>query len=426
MSAIDSLLDPMPLPRIMKVQQDFDKTHIKSISASVAKGFKDEEVYARFSKGMRVAITVGSRGIADLPVIVGSVVAELKNIGTFPFIVPAMGSHGAGSAIGQEKILADMGITEDTIGAPIVSSLDTVQVTTTESGLPVFMDEAAYHADATVVLNRIHPHVSFRGDYESGLMKMIAIGLGKLKGANICHDLGFGEMAKNVPEIGEACIRESNISLGIAILENAYHEVNDIVFVTSEKIKEMEPSLLDRARQLEPCLYIRNIDVLIMSEIGKDISGSGFDTNIIGRYGTPYISGGPSITKLGILDVTDVSHGNCTGIGMAEFTTRRLFEKLSFDDTYPNSLTSTVQNGIKIPMVLKNDKQVFQAAIKTSNVREKEHIRLVLIKNTLKVGQFYISEALVDEAAQHPKMKVMGTAQPIEFDDFGNLVISWD
>ncbi len=421
MSAIDDLLEPIPIPRVVEVHQSFEKGQVGSIEKVMHEQFVQAGAASRIKPGETIALAVGSRGIADLPLIVRSAVTELRKLGADPFIVPAMGSHGGATPEGQQQILEDMGVTEAFTTAPVRSSMETTQVGITESGLPVFMDSTALEADSVIIINRIHPHVAFRGKYESGLMKMLAIGLGKLRGANICHDLGFGEMGKNVHDIGKVCLEKTNVIFGIAVLENAYHKVYQITMLPAEEIESKEPELLELAKELEPCLYFDKIDVLIMDEIGKDISGSGFDTNIIGRYGTPFITGGPNITKISILDVTDVSHGNCTGLGLADFTTRRVFDKFSFEDTYPNSLTSTVQAGIKIPMVLKNDRQAIQGAIKTCNILDKDSVRLVWITSTLEIDKIFISESLLEEAQRQENLTITGEPFEIAFDDLGNI-----
>lgn len=421
MSAIDELLDPVPMPHLVEVKQRFPTERVESVEQEIQRCVSKYAAAAGLNGVRRVAIAVGSRGVADLPLIVRSVVGKLQHLGLDPFIVPAMGSHGGATAAGQQRILEEMGVSEERVGAPIRSSMETVQITTTASGLPVYLDRLAHEADGIVVINRIHPHVSFRGSYESGLMKMIAVGLGNLKGAGVCHDLGFGVMHRSVPEIAGACMANSNILFGIAVLENAYHQVCRIELIPGTEIAKREPLLLEEARQLEPRIHFDAMDVLVMDEIGKNISGAGFDTNIIGRYGTPYVSGGPSITKMSILGVTDVSHGNCTGLGLADFTTQKVFETFSFEKTYPNSLTSTVQASIKIPMVLKNDRQAVQAAIKTCNIQDKRAVRLVWIKNTLEIDTIKISESLLDEARCNQNLEIVGTAFEVPFDGQGNV-----
>ncbi len=424
MSSLDDLLKSVEIPRMAKVRQTFPDDHVSSPAEELRRKFRDSGAGSQLKKGQTAALAVGSRGVADLPVLVRTLAEELKRIGVKPLIIPAMGSHGGATGEGQRSILEEMGVTEAFTGAPIRSSMETVFLGTTESGLPVYMDKHAYEADAVIAVNRIHPHVSYRGRFESGLMKMIAIGLGKLKGANICHDLGFASMHKNVPEMGAYCLAHGNILCGVAVVENAYHQVHTIEVLPGSEIEQEEPRLLELAKELEPCLYFDTADVLIIDEIGKNISGTGFDTNIVGRYGTSCISGGPQITKISVLDVTDVSHGNCSGLGLADFTTRRVFDKFSFENTYPNSLTSTAQAGIKIPMVLKNDLQAVQAAVKTCNIPDKSAVRLIWMKNTLEIDTIWISEAMIEEAQSIEQLTLLGKPEKTVFDRSGNVLRS--
>lgn len=272
-----------------------------------------------------------------------------------------------------------------------------------------------------MVINRIKPHVAFRGSYESGLMKMIAIGLGKQKGADICHDLGFGKMAENIPAIAKVTLANTNFLFAVGIIENAFHETCKIQVLQKNEIAEVEPLLQEEAKQLSPKLYLKSLDVLIIDEIGKDISGTGFDTNVVGRYHTPYITGGPNITRVVVLDITNVSHGNANGLGIVDFTTKRAFDKFDFEQTYPNALTSTVPMSVKIPMVLKNDRQAIQAAIKTSNILNKTHVKMVRIKNTISLGEIEVSENLTAEVHADECMELVGLPYTLEFDQNGNL-----
>jgi hypothetical protein len=299
--------------------------------------------------------------------------------------------------------------------------METVQIGSTESGLPVHIDKYASEADAIVIINRIKPHPAFRGPYESGLMKMMTIGLGKQRGAGICHDLGFGKMAENVPAFANVILKNSNLIFGVAVLENAYHEVSRIDVLKNEEIPVEEPKLLDVARGLIPKLQVDEFEVLVIDQIGKDISGTGFDTNAVGRYHTPYASGGPKIAKMVALDLTDKTNGNGNGLGILDFTTRRAFNKFDMEMTYPNALTSTVPLSVKIPMVLKSDKQSIQAAIKTCNILDKSEVRLVRIKNTNHIAEIEVSESLIDAVNQSEYLEVISEPYELPFDTEGNL-----
>ncbi len=422
MDIFDQLLGEVPIPKFIKVRQAFPRPRIEDIDTEVSKELREKGLLNSIGRGQKIAITAGSRGVANIDIIIRSVVKNIKQTGAEPFIVPAMGSHGGASAEGQIKVLESMNITEGSVGVPIRSSMEVVQIGTTDTGLPVYIDKIADEADGIVVINRIKPHVGFRGPYESGLVKMITIGLGKQKGAETCHRLGFGKMAVNLPDIASVVIEKKNIVFALGILENAYDETSRIIAMGKNEILSKEPGLLEEAKSNLAKISFDKFDALIIDEIGKNITGTGMDTNIIGRYHTPYISGGPTITKLAVLDLTEQSHGNGNGIGLADFTTRRFFNKMKFDQSYPNSITSTVQITIKIPMVLENDKLCIQAAVKTSNVEDVNKIKMVRIKNTLELGEIYISESLMEEAKGHPNLEFIGDLEELPFDEEGNLL----
>jgi hypothetical protein len=307
------------------------------------------------------------------------------------------------------------------MGAPIRATMEVAQLGTTKNNLPVVIDKYANEADGIVIINRIKPHVAFRGPYESGLMKMITIGLGKQRGADFCHNMGFGKMAENIPEIAKEVIRRKNILFAVGIVENAYHKTKIVEVLNKEEIEKREPALQEIAKALAPRLWFDKLDVCIIDEIGKNISGTGFDTVVVGRFHTPYISGGPQITKFAILDLTDVSHGNANGIGIADFTSKRLYDKFNMEQTYPNALTSTVATSVKMPMVLKNDKQTIQASIKTCNIMDKTQATLVRFKNTLRLDVLEVSENLREEVEKNPNLEVISDPYDLTFDEEGNL-----
>ena len=414
LSAIDQLLVDIPIPRVVKVRQKFERPFLKDVEAVVLDRLRTSRVLDSVRPGMSIAIAVGSRGIANQPLVVRLLVSELKAKGANSFIFPAMGSHGGATAQGQQDLLARMGITEQATGAPIRSTMDAVDMGRAENGLMVWFDAYAAAADGIVLVNRIKPHVSFRGKYESGLMKMIAIGLGKQKGAEACHQLGLERILDNIVSVGRKALSTGKILFGIGLVENAYHETCRIEAIPARGIEEREVALLAEAKRLEPRILFNHLDVLIIDEIGKDISGTGFDTNVVGRYHLPHMkSEGPFITRIAVLDITDASHGNCNGLGIADFTTERVFRKFSFEETYPNPLTSTVPESVKIPFVLKNDRQAIQAAIKTCKITDFRNVRLSRIKNTLEAHLLEVSENLLAEAQADPRMEVL--SEPYEF-----------
>jgi hypothetical protein len=406
---------------MVKCEQLFERPLIRDIDQELINKLYQKKALSNIKKDQNIAITVGSRGIENLPFIIKTLIREIKKIGARPFLVPAMGSHGGATAEGQKSMLEGMGFSEEYVGVPIKSSMEVVQIGTSANNLPVYMDKFAYNADSTIIINRIKPHVSFRGDYESGLIKMITIGLGKQKGADVCHNLGFGMMAENIVDIARVTLEKSNIIFGIGILENAYHETCKIETLRTDEIENREPYLQKEAKRLAPKLYFDKFDVLIIDEIGKDISGTGFDTNLVGRYNNKFISGGPDITRVAVLDLTEKSHGNGNGIGLVDFTTKRFFEKMIFEQTYPNSLTSTVPSSVKIPMVLKSDKQVIQACIKTSNILNREKVKMVRIKNTVEMGEIEITCNLLDVVRTNEKLNILSEPYFLKFNGKDNL-----
>jgi hypothetical protein len=421
MSAIDSLLVPIKIPKMARVAQNFPRPAIEDVAETVTGKLKSSGVLQAVRPGLRIAITAGSRGISNMPVILKSIVDAVRLAGGDPFVFPAMGSHGGATAEGQLHMLEGMGITDESIGAPIRSSMETVVVDNAPNGRPIYMDKYASEADAVIVVNRIKPHVAFRGAVESGLMKMIAIGMGKQKGADSAHRAGFGQMAENVLAYARGVLSKKNVLCAIGLIENAYHETAEIEVLRACEIESREPKMLERAWELYPKLFFDKLDVLVLDEIGKNISGTGFDTNVLGRYHTRYASGGPDITRIAVLDITDKSGGNGNGLGILDFTTRRAFEKFDFEQSYPNSLTTTIPMSVKIPMVLKNDRQAIQAAIKTCNAQDLSAINLVRIKNTIALDEIDISENLIPYALGHPNLSLAGDLGEMPFDVDGNL-----
>lgn len=421
MSTVDELLDKLVIPKMVKVRQKFERPIITDIAGELLNRLNEKKVLAAIKKGQKIAVAVGSRGIANQPIMVKVLISELSRVGAEPFIVPAMGSHAGATGEGQREMLIGMGITEEYVGAPIRSSMDVVQVGTADNGLPVYIDRNAYQADGIVIINRIKPHVCFRAKYESGLMKMIVIGLGKQKGAETCHNLGFEKMPENLTAIGLTALQKVNLIFGIGVIENAYHETSKIQVLTGSEIPSEEPKLLEEAKRLAPKLYFDSLETLIIDEIGKDISGSGFDTNVVGRYHSPCVSGGPKIHRVAILDITDRSHGNGNGLGMADFTTKRAVDKFRPEQTYPNTLTATLTGGVKIPVTLKNDLQAIQACLKTCNLSDYREARLVRIKNTLFLNEIEVSVNMLATVRNNPNLEIVGSPYSWEFDSNGNL-----
>ena len=423
-SSIDTILGHIPIPRMVSIKRTFERPVLGDAVQSFRERLHASGVLKTVRAGMSIAVGTGSRGITNLPRITRALLDELKNAGAKPFIFPAMGSHGGATAAGQRAVLERMGFTETSMGVPIRATMDVVQVGKTASGLPAYFDAIAADADGIVLVNRIKPHTSFRGKVESGLSKMIVIGLGKQHGAEICHNLGLERMEESLLALASTSIATGKILFGVGLIENAYHETCRVEVLLGKEILETEPSLLNEARRLLPRLAIRQLDVLIIDEVGKDIAGTGFDTNFVGRYPTSAVSltsDDPQVTRIAVLDVTAKSGGNCLGLGMVDFTTERVFRKFSFTETYPNLLTSTTVKAAKIPMVLRNDRQAIQAAIKTCFVEDPRRVRLGRIKNTLEVDRMDISENILEEAQGNAEISTVGEASRMQFIHDGNL-----
>jgi hypothetical protein len=336
--------------------------------------------------------------------------------------VPAMGSHGGATDAGQADVLKNLGVTETSVGCPIVSSMAVVEIGRLDNGLPVYMDKNAHAADGIVFIARVKPHTAFRGANESGLVKMITIGLGKQKGAESCHAYSFKYMAEHIVAMAEIALARTPILFGVGTVENAYDEIARIVAVKAADIIETDRRLQVEAKANMPSLMFKQIDVLIVDQIGKDVSGDGMDPNVTGRYPTPYASGGPEVSKLAVLDLTDKTHGNANGMGAADFGTRRLADKVNFPMTYANGLTSTVVLPTHMPTILESDYDAIRGAVKTCNARDLTKARVVRIKDTLHLGEFLISESMLAEARTIKGMTIISEPQAMKFDAAGNLV----
>jgi len=422
MDVIKQLLKDVPLPRMVKVRQTFPATRLDDVPGALRRELVKEEIVRQVKPGMRVAVAVGSRGVADIPTLARVTVEELKRLGAEPFIIPAMGSHGGATAEGQREVLANLGVTEASAGCPIRATMDVVEIGRLDNGLPVYIDKFAHDADGIVVINRVKPHTAFRGDNESGMVKMITIGLGKQRGAESAHAFSFKYMAEHIVAMTKVVLAKMPVLFAVGTVENAYDQVAKVVAVPLEAIIETDRKLLVEARGNMASLPFSQIDVLIVDRIGKDISGDGMDPNITGRYPTPYASGGPDIAKLVVLDLTEATHGNANGMGKADVVTRRLVDKTNFPMTYCNALTSTVFAPVMMPMVMECDRDAVAAAIKACNARDLARARVVRIKDTLHLDDILISEAMLAEAGAHPRLTVVGEPAAMKFDGEGNFV----
>jgi hypothetical protein len=418
---IQDLLSGVELPRMVKIRQLFPAPELKQLAEALRREIKRPNVGDRIKPGMRIAIAIGSRGVDRIAEIARIVAEEIKARGGKPFIVPAMGSHGGASAAGQVQVLANLGVTEETAGCPIISSMEVVEIGRLKNGLAVLIDKNAYEADGIVVVNRVKPHTQFRGDCESGLVKMITIGLGKQKGADSCHAFGFEFMADNILEMTKISLDREGILFGIATVENPYDKIAKIAAIPAENIIEEEKKLLIEAKENMPRIFFDQIDVLIVEKIGKEISGGGMDPNITGRYAVAYMKGGPAVNKLVVLDLTPQTHGNANGMGLADFTTRKLVDKIDYDAVYANALTIGMAVTVRIPMIMSSDKEAISAAVKTCNRQNLSEVRMVRIRDTLHLGEIQISEAMLKEARNNKQLEITGEPGAMRFDKDGNL-----
>jgi hypothetical protein len=409
----------VPLPRMVRVVQRFPSPGRCDVEGEVRRQIDAPEIARRIPRGGRVAVAVGSRGVAEVDRIAAAVVDALRRHSAQPFIIPAMGSHGGATGEGQAEVLASLGVTEKRVGAPIVSSMDVVELGRLRDGSGVYWDRQAYEAGAAVVIGRVKPHTAFRGRIESGLVKMAVIGAGKQRGAQSMHAPGFGGFADRLIEAWGIVQARAPILFGIATIEDAYDVPVEIAVVPPEAVLDREPLLLDRARSLMARLPVSAADVLVVQEIGKNISGDGMDPNITGRYPTPYASGGPVVRKIAVLDLTRETHGNANGIGLADFIAHRVVDKIDLHATYMNALTSTVAETVRLPMILETDRDTLQVAVMTVPVSSPDRVRVVYIRNTLSLGEVAVSEALLPEVEPHAR--AVSAPAPLSFGSDGAL-----
>ena len=419
MSEITKMLAGHSIPKVAKVRQTFNNDVLEDVERTLLRGL--EESCAPIKPGARIAITCGSRGIDQYVLLIKTVVAFVKSKGGQPILIPSMGSHGGATAEGQTEVLRRYGITEESVGAPVVSSMEVKEIGRTPKGLPVYIDKNACEADGIILVNRVKPHTSFRGRHESGLLKMLAIGLAKQKGAEMTHFLRFENMAENIIAVGSIGVEKLNILCGVCTVENGYGHVAELHVLRREEILTKEPEYLQSAWKRMPRIALDTIDLLVVNEIGKEISGTGMDTNIIGRFHTQAASGGPETIKLGVLNVTEKSEGNANGMGLADFMPKHMYDDVDFEAVYVNTLTSTEPNSSRMPMVLANDREVFQAGVKLCGQINEDDVRLVIIRSTKYLDEVYMSEAAV-KAAVMP-VEVVSDYQEVPFDENDNLTL---
>ncbi len=411
------------IPRMVKIRQKYDAARIDDLQAWVVKEMRNNLWDRGSYSGKRICITAGSRGIPHLAVIIRSICAELKNWGAQPFIVPAMGSHGGAAAEGQKEYLAGYDITEGSMGVPVLSSMEVVQYGELEDGTPLYCDKYAFESDGIVVLNKVKPHAEFKGKHESGLAKMMAIGLANHQGASVLHTKGFAAFADIIPRVCELFMRKVPVAFGVGIVQNAYNEISELEVLRKAGIMERDAALLEIARGKTAGFKVSQIDVLIIDEIGKSISGNGHDPNITGRNdsGLPGFEGVPGIKKLFIRGLAKGGDCNGSGISSADITTGRCLRSIDWDKTWTNVITSTQLNGGRIPLYMNNDRDALLTAIRTLNNVNYERVKVVRIKNTLSMSEIEVSENYMDELRARDDVEVLSAPYEMQFDGEGFL-----
>ena len=407
------------LPRMVRVRQTFQGPVVHDVPGAVRAALG--RLTLPVKPGQSVALTVGSRGVVNIDLIARATVDHLRALGAHPFIIPAMGSHGGGTAEGQRAVLERYGVTEATMGCPVRATMDVVQIGEA-LGLPIWLDAHAAEADWVGVINRVKPHTGFTGDIGSGLLKMMTIGTGKHRGAVQAHRanirLGYERM---ITALGSATLRSGRIAFGLGVVENGYDETALVEAFLPADLEAGERELLRQARAWMAKLPFEDIDLLVVDEIGKEISGTGMDTNVIGRHATwferPFTS--PRITFIVVCDTTDKTHGNANGIGLADFTTRRLAEKIDWEPTYVNALTACSPGGPKLPAVLDTAREAVAVALSCLGLDRIEDARVVRIQNTLQLAEVEVSEALLPEVARRQDLAPLGAPAEMAFPDDG-------
>ena len=417
-------------PRMIEVRQNFPASSPLDLPAVIEQQFVASGVRARISPGMKIAVGVGSRGISNLRQIVQATLDLLSRAGARPFIVPAMGSHGGATPEGQSKVLAEYGITPEEVGVPFETSMDVRTIGTTPGGLDVVFSAVALQADGVVVINRIKPHTDFHGALGSGIQKMLTIGFGKHAGAANAHRAAMrmghervirdfaGEILKSVP-----------VLCGLAIIEDQNHQTAEVHVIRPENIVREENRLLEKARTLMPRLPMDEIDLLIVDRIGKELSGTGMDTNVVGRgilgYSASLSSGdapSPRIFRIFVRDLSQHTNGNGIGIGLADFTTTRLVRELDLQSTYINALTSLGLPTVNIPIHFETDRETIRHALASLASETPECLRVMRISDTLNLDRLLVSESCIETLRTNPHVTLVGSPAPMQIDATGNLL----
>lgn len=420
-----SMLQSVELPEVLRVKL----THpyapaVANIDTAVSEELSKSQQLGALAKGASVAVAVGSRGISGIAKVARATVDHLKASGFSPFIVPGMGSHGGGIAEGQVAVLAGLGVTEDSMGVPIRATMEVVKYGTSSQGVDAMFDKNAAEADAVVVINRVKSHTSFDRPIESGLTKMVAVGLGKGEGAKRVHVLGPEGLRDVLPELAKISIEHSPICYGLALVENPQKELVTIEGVEPDQFYAADERLLIKAKSLLARLPFDQIDALICELVGKNISGAGMDFAVTARTDIRGIENPPKplIHRIGVLGVTPESKGNANGIGMADFAPKDFINSIDLHAIYFNGVTAAIVEKGRIPLVLPHDLDVFRASVSTSWVADPTQARLCIIRSTSQMNEILISPTLYAEIKDRPDIEVLEQARPIEFSDDGKLL----
>ena len=415
----------MAMPQMIRIRQRFAAPIVDDIAGEIARQIGALQLEREVMPGQSVAVGCSSRGIANYAEVVSAVVGGLKRLGADPFLVPAMGSHGSATAEGQKRVLEGYGLTADRVGAPIRSSLDVERVGETPDGIPVCIDRHAFRADHIVLINRIKQHTEFDHEVESGLMKMLGIGLGKAEGAALYHRaiMVYG-YPRVIETVARTVLQTGKILFGVGLVENGLAQTAQIAVATADTIETMEKKALKLAKKLAPRLPFEEADVLIIDEMGKDISGSGFDTKVVGRILMPLLAEEPAtprIKRIVVCDLTDKTAGNADGIGIADFCTRRLVDKIDFRTLHANALAGAEPEHARIPLTLDTDSCAIQAAIDSVGLIPAEELKVIRIRNTMQLERMQVSSAYLDAARQSGQLEILGPPEPLAVDPDGNL-----
>ncbi len=415
-------IEEIQIPKMVRVRQIYENDEIQDIETHLKKELNKYE-FEKQVKGKRIALTVGSRGIPQNALIVRTICNQLKEWGALPFIVPAMGSHGGGCVEGNLEILEGYGITEGNIGVPIMASMDVVRIGTMNDAAhtPIFCDKYAAEADGIVIYNKVKPHTDFKGEHESGLLKMIAIGLAKHVGCSWFHKQGFDTFAERIPMVAETFLEKMPVVFGVGVVQNAYDQISEIAVYPGDRLIEGDRELLQIAKRRFPRFKFDDIDVLIIDQIGKNISGEGADPNVTGRGFMPYFKDDFHTKRLFIRGLTEQSHHNACGLGLADITTRRCLNSVDWESTWINLTTNTMIDGGKIPMYQNSDYDALRVAIRTCTKIDYNTAKIVRIKDTLSLNEFEVSESMIPYLVGKDDIEILGKPYALAFDENGYL-----